>query len=136
LRDAIPREIEAIFEHSGNEFLLSQSQAVRLGLVINELVTNSVKYAFPDRPDGRIAVRIHEHLGDCCVRVSDNGCGFGGEAKGTGEGTKLLKALTQELGGVFDLRSSKDGTTAWITFPISSATSSSRRDEGLRATLH
>jgi two-component sensor histidine kinase len=131
----IPREIEAVFEHTGNEFSLSQSQAVTLGLIINELVTNSVKYAFPGRSDCRIAVSIHEHLGCCFAEISDNGCGFDGEVKGTGKGLELMKALTHELEGDLDLRASKDGTTAKITFPI--FTESSRgRDEPTGLALH
>jgi len=121
LKDAIPGKIEALFEHTGIEFSLSQSQAVTLGLIINELVTNSIKYAFLDRPDGRIGVDIYENSGDCCVRVSDNGGGCNGKPKGTGKGTELVNELTQKLDGVFDLHSSPSGTVALIRFPISSA---------------
>jgi len=134
LREAIPETTKVIFEHAGNEFSLSHSQAVTLGLIINELVTNSVKYAFPDRSDGEIDVSIREHLGDCCVGVSDNGCGFTGKVRGTGKGIGLVEALAQELGGVLDLRSSKDGTTASIKFPIRCATGSDRSGDGERST--
>jgi two-component sensor histidine kinase len=136
LKETVPRDIEAVFEHADNEFSLSQSQAVTLGLIINELVTNSLKYAFQDRRGGRIDVVIHEHLGDCYLRVSDNGCGFEGNVKGTGQGIKLLSALTQNLEGVLDLHSSSDGTTASIRFPICPATSRKRRVEYARAPVH
>src|SRR5262249_7946717 len=101
----------------------------------NELVTNSVKYAFDSRSDCRIAVSIREHLGCCFAEISDNGCGFDGEVRGTGKGLELVKALAHELDGDLDLSSSKDGTTAKISFPIF-AEMNRGRDEGASAALH
>lgn len=54
--------------------------AMPLGLLVNELVTNALKYAFVGREEGEVTVRcLREKDGDCLVSVSDDGVGMGGE---------------------------------------------------------
>jgi two-component sensor histidine kinase len=72
-------------------------------LIINELITNAVKYAFPDRSDGRIEVRAHRTAPDqLMVQVCDDGVPFEGspealKAKGSGFG--LVEAFAMQLDG-------------------------------------
>ncbi|GLK55174.1 two-component sensor histidine kinase [Methylopila capsulata] len=54
--------------------------AMPLGLLVNELVTNALKYAFVGRDEGEVTVRcLREKDGDCLVSVSDDGVGMGDE---------------------------------------------------------
>lgn len=57
--------------------LLNIDQAIPCGLIINELMTNSIKYAFPEENKGQISVEFHKR-GDKMfeLTVSDNGIGF------------------------------------------------------------
>jgi two-component sensor histidine kinase len=97
---------------------LQLSQAVALGLIINELVANSIKYAFPDGRTGRIDVTVKVHGKECHVCVADNGVGKSGRAKGGGRGLGLVEGLTQQLGGSFRMETSLEGTRGKICFPL------------------
>lgn len=80
---------------------LGPDTAVPLGLILNEFVCNSLKYAFDGR-GGTIAISIKapEH-GRLCVRMSDNGKGLPSEpcpAKpGSGTGMRLIEALARQI---------------------------------------
>lgn len=94
--------------------------AVPCVLIINELVSNCFKHAFPGGRPGqiRIALRRGEH-GECTLDVGDDGVGFAKDADVSGGGTlglKLVHALAAQLGGSVELDCSV-GTTFRISFP-------------------
>ncbi len=74
--------------------------AVPLGLIVNELLTNTLKYAFPGGSDGKVRIRLEKRNdGSLHLEVSDNGIGKSGVTKGTGFGGQLVSLLTQQLRG-------------------------------------
>ncbi len=79
-------------------------QAIPLSLIVNELVTNAVKYAFSggSEVDPRIEVRFARDAGRLVLEVSDNGSGIAAEAdpapSGSGLGSALVDALARQLG--------------------------------------
>ena len=78
-------------------------QAVPCALILNELVTNAVKYAFPDRRAGEILVALHE-CGESrvCLRVADDGIGFPPGFDRTdcqSLGLRIVDILTYQLNG-------------------------------------
>ena len=74
-------------------------KAVPLGLIVNELLTNTLKYAFPQRQAGRVQIKLHKQKdGVLQLEVSDNGIGKSGVTHGTGFGGQLVALLTQQLG--------------------------------------
>lgn len=77
---------------------LGSKEAVFLGLIANEAVSNALKYAFPDGC-GQIHIALHEHFGTRTLTVRDNGAGDAGVTKGTGQGRRLISRLAQNLGG-------------------------------------
>ena len=90
--------------------------AVPLGLIINELVTNSLKYAFPGQRPGLVRV-IFVHEGDRFrLLVEDNGVGMSGDIKGSGLGLHLLQGFSRALKGNIDIKSTSQGTAATVTF--------------------
>ncbi|MGA7324533.1 MAG: histidine kinase dimerization/phosphoacceptor domain -containing protein, partial [Rhodomicrobium sp.] len=89
LEQTSAREANLRFEHSATSLTLPLPQAVALGLIINELVTNSAKYAFPGNRRGNIIVTLMVHEKECLVRVDDNGTGKA--AKGVGRGLVLVE---------------------------------------------
>jgi two-component sensor histidine kinase len=94
---------------------LSSTQAVPIGLIINELVENALKYAFPDERGGDIRVEF-EALGDILVlTVADNGIGMSPTRK-TGGGTRIIGSLVQQLGGQLE-QGAGPGTTVAARFP-------------------
>jgi PAS domain S-box-containing protein len=56
-----------------DNIILDSSTALIVGLVVNELVSNSLKYAFPDDTLGVISVSFHENDGEYILKISDNG---------------------------------------------------------------
>ena len=74
--------------------------AVPLGLIVNELLTNTIKYAFPDGRSGKVQIKLEQKPnGVLQMQISDNGVGKGCTIKGTGFGGQLISLLTQQLGG-------------------------------------
>lgn len=101
------------------EITLAGQQAVSLGLVVNELVTNSLKHAFPEGRSGRIAVRLRREGETCHLSIGDNG--VGGEAEGEGErglGSRLVAAFVANLGGEMKRECGAEGTCVRIRFPL------------------
>ena len=87
---------------------LDVDRAIPLGLIANELLTNSIKYAFPRDHFGADAgaVELTLEQGDeraYVLRVADNGIGHDGadDPRGTGFGTQLITLLTRQLQGEF-----------------------------------
>ena len=77
---------------------LTTDQAVPLGLVVNEVVTNAAKHAFVPGQEGRIKIRFRTRDDQCTLTISDNGRGLASPSKTQGVGTKLLRALARQMG--------------------------------------
>jgi len=80
---------------------LHADKAVSLGIIVNELVTNACKYAYPADEAGIIRVDFaREGDGHFQLSVEDDGCGMesGASPRGTGMGTKLITAMARSLG--------------------------------------
>jgi two-component system, sensor histidine kinase PdtaS len=98
---------------------LTLVEAVPIGLIVNELVTNAVKYAFRDGRKGSIHVILEPAGGELRLSVRDNGGGMQGAAQGTGLGHRLLRALAAQLGGRLEIESGSKGTTVSLLFGAS-----------------
>jgi two-component sensor histidine kinase len=99
---------------------LQLDRAIPCGLIINELVTNSLRYAFPDKRQGEILIRFgqldNHHLR---LTVKDNGVGFPKNLdfkKASTLGLMLVTGLTEQLGGTIAMRN-QTGTEFNISFP-------------------
>lgn len=90
--------------------------AVPLGLIINELVTNSLKYAFPDQRPGQIRVVFSREEDQYHLLVEDNGIGMSGDVKGGGLGLRLLQGFSRAIKGEVDIRSTSKGTSTSVRF--------------------
>ena len=84
---------------SADAVMIPLVQAVPFGLIINELVTNAVKHAFPGERAGTIDVEFHRDNGQVRLCVRDNGVGISGEPRAGSQGTRLVNALVEQLGG-------------------------------------
>ncbi|HYD31294.1 MAG TPA: sensor histidine kinase, partial [Azospirillaceae bacterium] len=95
-------------------------RAVPLGLILNELVTNSLKHAVRNKPDGLIQVTFRAPSpkgGEAFLRVADNGPGMGEPREGT-SGLILVRALSGQISGRLDIDTSVQGTTVCVHFPL------------------
>ncbi|HOI15261.1 MAG TPA: PAS domain S-box protein [Geobacteraceae bacterium] len=100
---------------------LAIDEAIPCGLVVNELVSNAFKHAFPQDEQGEIAVRCRcEEDGMITLTVSDNGVGLPpGFDMGSCEslGLQLVTMLVKQLRGRMSLDSETVGTTVVVSFP-------------------
>jgi two-component sensor histidine kinase len=98
--------------------VLSLDRAVQAGLIVNELVTNCMKYAF-DESGGVVQVRfwIEADRGEACLSVEDNGRGFTNPREG-GMGLTLVSAFTEQLGGRVAREPIEKGTRTCVRFPL------------------
>lgn len=96
-------------------------KAVPIGVIVTELVTNAYKYAYPDDAAGEIRVRL-DRDGDehGLLVVEDDGVGWRGEgpARGTGLGTRVIKAMAGSLGSTVRFDEVMQGTRAVLRFPV------------------
>jgi two-component system, sensor histidine kinase PdtaS len=93
--------------------------AVPCGLIVNELVSNSLKYAFPGERSGVVRIEMHEEeCGRICLEVSDDGVGLP-EGVGFGSmkslGLRLVRTLADQLGGSIEMTGAS-GTRVALTF--------------------
>ena len=86
---ALIREIEAAD--------LAIDQAVPLGLIVNEAVTNAAKHAFSPGQAGKVVVRFRKRGGRGVLTISDNGRGFATPTPSQGIGTKLIRSLANQI---------------------------------------
>jgi two-component sensor histidine kinase len=96
--------------------------AIPLSFIINELISNSLKYAFPGGQSGEITVEIREDEQDLVIRLTDNGIGlppgFDWENSDT-VGLILVNSLVQQLQGTIE-REPGNGTRFMIRIPWAS----------------
>jgi two-component sensor histidine kinase len=97
-------------------------RAVPAGLIVNELVTNSLKYAFGE--DGgliRVTFAAKPGIGEGCLTVEDNGRGMPGNGagrEGGGLGLRLIDAFVQQLNGRLERDEVERGTKVRTCFPL------------------
>ena len=91
-------------------------RAITIGLLINEIVSNSMKYAFKGRAEGLITIDVQKLHNGYQMSISDNGIGFSNElANSKSLGLYLIENLVKQLQGRYDLES-HHGTTYIIYF--------------------
>ena len=114
-----PRRPQIAIEVDADVAGIPLDRAVPIGLIVNELVTNSVKYAF-DEEGGIINVvfRVNTTIGEGEVSVRDNGRGMGPPRKGA-LGLRLAESLAGQLGGRLTTPAVPRGTLTTLTFPYS-----------------
>jgi two-component sensor histidine kinase len=101
-----------------DEIMLSIDQSIPIGLIINELITNSIKYAFAGDKNMENTIDISIIQKDKIISFNyiDNGIGYNEkEISKTSIGLKLIKMLVQELQGNFTINA-KNGFDFELTF--------------------
>lgn len=81
--------------------------AIPLGLILNELVSNSMKHAFPDNRDGEINIEFYKDSGKLVLMLEDNGVGFPADLdyKNTDSlGMQLVNSLTDQIKAKMELK--------------------------------
>lgn len=104
---AITAQAEELYIHS--------EHAVPIAIIVNELVTNSLKYAFPDGRPGHIHVELHAD-GEVVLIVTDNGIGVKDDKRDS-VGSRVMALLTQQLGGTMAYENLDQGCRVTLRMP-------------------
>ena len=91
---------------------LDINTSIPLGLIVNELISNSMKHAFPDRQEGEINIGLKAEKGEYILIVGDNGVGISDDIdfrNSDSLGLQLINSLTQQIDGEIELNK-KHGT--------------------------
>jgi two-component sensor histidine kinase len=84
------------------DIALDTDTSLILGLIVNELVSNSLKYAFTENEEGAINVILHHNNGEFVLKISDNGNAISDDVdiENTGTfGLTIVNLLTNQIGG-------------------------------------
>ena len=101
---------------------LNLDVSIPAGLIINELITNAIKHAFPDAKKGKVCLNLKSENNNICLEVTDNGVGIppGVDYNNTNTlGLQLVNTLIDQLDGEIKFKSEKDkGTEVLIKFKM------------------
>ncbi len=106
-------------EIAGGGTVLELERAVPYGLLLNELVSNVLKHAFPDGRHGAMTVAIRQEANKIALVVADTGVGMPAGfhyRQASSLGLKLVHVLAQQLGGDVNVLAGA-GTTVQVSFP-------------------
>jgi two-component sensor histidine kinase len=104
---------------------LPMARAVPVGMIINELIGNALKYGFPAGGLGVIGIGFVQRASDFVLTVQDDGVGFDPTSppKGSGLGVRITRALARQLGGTLDVAAAtpnadRPGVCWTVRFPV------------------
>ncbi len=104
------------------ELRLDPDRAISLALIVNELVTNATKYAFPHRTDGQIWVRlVRESANIALVSVRDDGVALPADfdiKNSKGLGMRIVAALSEQLGASITQHAYDIGKEFTVSVPL------------------
>ena len=96
---------------------IDPDRAVAIGIIVNELVMNAVKYAYPDGA-GPIDVVLHAQGDDLLLSIADNGVGLNGKTdpRSTGMGQRIVTAMASKLEASVERDPDHTGTRIVVRF--------------------
>jgi two-component sensor histidine kinase len=104
-----------------DDIALGPDESISLALLLTEVVSNSMRHAFPDGRAGTIAITLRVDGNEALLRVADDGVGLDvAERVGDGLGLQLIHGFASHLGGVAEITGSA-GTCVLVRFPLPSS---------------
>ncbi|HCM26903.1 MAG: hypothetical protein A2Z99_16295 [Treponema sp. GWB1_62_6] len=99
--------------------VIPAKMAAPIGLIVTELITNAVKYAYQDNRKGTITVALKKRGGGAVLRVHDDGIGLPDGfdlSSDVGVGLTLVQGLAEQIGAAFRMESDEKGTSCILEF--------------------
>lgn len=119
LAEAFNKDLPINFVVDSDHFMLDLNRAIPLGLILNELLTNSVKHAFSSSQPPEIMVKIRTNMDKVAMTVADNGRGLPPDVdlfKSESFGFKIVRLLIEQVDGQIKVQNA-NGTVFEITLP-------------------
>jgi len=127
--ESLINSIQSVFRKGGHNINitidaegveLDIDRAIPIGLILNELVSNSFKYAFPeDTQDGKIYIHIQKNGEGGFFEYTDNGVGLPDDTEdreSTSMGIRLIKRLVNQLQSTLNIDKTAEGVRFWFNF--------------------
>ena len=111
---------DIVLEVRAEDIPLGVDAAISCGLIVNELISNALKHAFPDHRKGHVEVTLRSAGADVVLEVIDNGVGFPANLDFRSPSTlglKLVAIFTEQVGGTMDL-AREGGTRFSLRFTL------------------
>ncbi len=125
-----------IFDIEVCDIELDIAQAIPIGLILNEIITNAIKYAFIGKENGNINITMQmQNEQDVLLQISDDGVGLPSGFtidKSDSMGMRLIRGLVKQIGGQINLFS-QNGTRVYIHFKMDSKLKSISSKESLES---
>jgi two-component system, sensor histidine kinase PdtaS len=119
LRDSFGTRQRIRFQLQIEKIDMELSHTVSIGLILNEAITNAIKYAFPGDREGDIVISLESVSGDeFLLSIADNGIGLPADFKSreiNSLGMSLMKGLSEDIGGQLSIENHQ-GTEIKIKF--------------------
>lgn len=115
LRDVRPVAVQV----EAQDVLLPTQQAIALGLIVNELVTNALKHAFPGDRSGTVRVALKD-TSPLALIVEDNGVGLTADRR-EGLGSRLTRLLAEQLGATVSWENTNPGAQVRVEVAATAA---------------
>ncbi|RYY18472.1 MAG: sensor histidine kinase, partial [Chitinophagaceae bacterium] len=119
LQHSFDTRLQVTFRLEIQKLSFDLSHALPLALILNEAITNSIKYGFPGGKPGIISITLQQlHPGHFSLVIADNGIGIAPEFNYKDSdtmGMKLIKGLSEDIHGNMEIQN-RDGTTIIISF--------------------
>lgn len=119
VREIFPRNPPVALELRVSDLPLTPKQLFPLGIIVNELLTNALKYAFEGRTGGRVSIELEKSGSEVVLTLEDDGRGlpthFDPEKSG-GFGLMLVRMLSEQLRGNFSMENA-NGVRSVVRFP-------------------
>jgi two-component sensor histidine kinase len=124
LKATVPMGNGMNMTYRGDPITMSARDAVSIGVIVGELVTNCLKYAFPDNGVGAIEVSLtREDEETARLEVADDGIGALAETPLSGLGSMIIATLSESIGGTIERSVANgdgglSGMRVAVTFPV------------------
>ncbi|GJD51909.1 Protein-glutamate methylesterase/protein-glutamine glutaminase [Methylobacterium crusticola] len=126
---ALVEDLDAAMNDSGRRHRIrldsdpvevATDKAVSLGVIVTELVTNAYKYAYPEGVTGEIRITARQAGGALSLTVADDGVGWqgGGTPRGTGLGSRIVRAMATNLRAQIAYGPAAQGTAASLEIAL------------------
>lgn len=124
VESTFPPEIDVTITLDVEEFFLEPDKVMPIGLILNELLSNALRFAFPEGREretvSEIRVEFHKREPEYILKVSDNGVGLSEsislESPGS-LGLELVRSLVTQVGGSIEVERD-NGTQYVVSFPV------------------
>ena len=101
-----------------SEFNLTMENLIPLGLIVNEIITNSLKHAFDEKSKGEIYFTLMGYKKEFKLNIRDNGCGFHQENQTDGLGLEILSGLAEQIDARYNFDHIDKGVSFNLQAPI------------------